>query len=72
MPYQPEPIGEIDTGMMTVPLTDEQIARIRSRQPMGRGGVPEEVAEMVVFLCSDGASFITGSTIVIDGGLTTT
>lgn len=64
--------GEIDTGMMNLPLTDEQLARIASRQPMGRGGQPEEVAEVVLFLCSDGASFMTGSTLVIDGGLTTT
>ena len=38
--------------------------------PIGRNGRPEEVASAVVYLCSDGASFMTGSTIVIDGGLT--
>jgi NAD(P)-dependent dehydrogenase (short-subunit alcohol dehydrogenase family) len=64
--------GEINTKMMNLTLTSEQLARIASRQPMGRGGQPEEVAEAVLFLCSDGASFITGATLVIDGGLTTT
>lgn len=64
--------GEINTGMMNLNLSQADLDRIASRQPMGRGGTPEEVAEMVVFLCSDGASFINGSTIVIDGGLTAT
>jgi NAD(P)-dependent dehydrogenase (short-subunit alcohol dehydrogenase family) len=35
---------------------------------MGRLGSPEEVAEAVVWLCSDAASFITGQTLTIDGG----
>ena len=64
--------GEINTKMMNLTLTQEQLARIASRQPMGRGGETNEVAEAVLFLCSDGASFITGTTLVIDGGLTTT
>jgi NAD(P)-dependent dehydrogenase (short-subunit alcohol dehydrogenase family) len=37
--------------------------------PMGRIGQPREVADVVVFLCSDGASFLTGGQYVIDGGL---
>ncbi len=64
--------GEISTSMMKLELSEADIAKINSRQPMGRGGTPQEVAEAVIFLCSDGASFITGSSIVIDGGLTTT
>ncbi|MBT3383673.1 MAG: SDR family oxidoreductase [Prolixibacteraceae bacterium] len=65
--------GEINTPMMDViDKTNIDPARILARQPMGRGGEPEEVAEMVIFLCSDGASFMNGSTIVIDGGLTAT
>ena len=64
--------GEIDTGMMELDLSEADLARIASRQPMGRGGSPEEVAEVVLFLCSEGASFMNGSTIVIDGGLTAT
>jgi len=64
--------GEIDTPMMKLDLSDAQLARILSRQPMGRGGTPEEVAEVVLFLCSDGASFMTAASIVIDGGLIAT
>ena len=39
-----------------------------AENPAGRLGTPEEVAEAVVWLCSDGASFITGQTLTIDGG----
>jgi NAD(P)-dependent dehydrogenase (short-subunit alcohol dehydrogenase family) len=42
--------------------------RIIASEPMGRVGTPEEVAEAVVWLCSDAASFITGHTMTIDGG----
>jgi 2-keto-3-deoxy-L-fuconate dehydrogenase len=41
-----------------------------ARQPMGRLGTPEEIAELAVYLASDAAQFITGQAIVIDGGLT--
>jgi 3-oxoacyl-[acyl-carrier protein] reductase len=37
--------------------------------PLGRFGEPEEVAELVNFLCSESASYITGQTIHINGGL---
>ncbi len=45
---------------------EEQIIK---KEPSGRIGQPEEVAEAVVWVCSDAASFVTGHTLVIDGGL---
>jgi NAD(P)-dependent dehydrogenase (short-subunit alcohol dehydrogenase family) len=47
-------------------LLDAQLARV----PMGRPGDPSEVASAVVFLASDAASYITGETLVVDGGRT--
>jgi NAD(P)-dependent dehydrogenase (short-subunit alcohol dehydrogenase family) len=42
-------------------------AQIAAR-PMGRVGTPEEVADTVVWLCSDAASFVTGHAMTVDGG----
>ncbi|MEN9894618.1 MAG: hypothetical protein RIR97_470 [Pseudomonadota bacterium] len=44
--------------------------RFGAAHPIGRIGEPEEVAELVAYLCSDKSGFITGSDFVIDGGLT--
>ena len=47
-------------------------AWLRRRTALGRWGNPAEIAGVVVFLASDAASFITGQTVAVDGGLTTT
>ena len=46
----------------------EMFAKLAATQPIGRMGRPEEVADLALFLCSDGASFITGSDYPLDGG----
>ncbi len=48
----------------------ESLDALRARQPMGRLGTPEEIAESVAYLASERAAFVTGSVLVIDGGLT--
>jgi NAD(P)-dependent dehydrogenase (short-subunit alcohol dehydrogenase family) len=48
----------------------ESLDALRARQPMGRLGTPEEIAEAVLYVASDHAAFVTGSALVIDGGLT--
>lgn len=47
---------------------EEAFSRLAKGQPIGRMGTPDEVADLVSFLCSDRAAFITGSDIPIDGG----
>jgi 2-keto-3-deoxy-L-fuconate dehydrogenase len=46
----------------------EMFDKLSQTQPIGRMGQPSEIAELALFLCSDAASFITGSNYVIDGG----
>lgn len=49
---------------------DQTIAELHARQPVGRMGRPDEVADLAAYLASDAAEFMTGSEVVIDGGLT--
>ncbi|MBP1684871.1 MAG: short-chain dehydrogenase/reductase [Deltaproteobacteria bacterium] len=62
--------GAIRTPALDRFITDNpQIeARLVGRYPIGRLGTPEEVAAAAVWLCSDAAAFITGHTLVMDGG----
>ncbi len=61
--------GFIDTSALKVfPNYEEMKKQVEARTPFGRIGRPEEVADAVVFLCGDGASWITGQTIIVDGG----
>jgi NAD(P)-dependent dehydrogenase (short-subunit alcohol dehydrogenase family) len=46
----------------------ETLQQIASLHPMGRLGKPKEVAQAVVFLCSEAASFVTGHPLLVDGG----
>ena len=49
---------------------DKVRAELHARQPIGRMGRPDEVAHMVVYVCSDQAEYVTGSILTIDGGWT--
>ena len=49
---------------------DERDETIRSQVPMGREGTPEEIASAIAFLCSDDSSYVTGHSLVVDGGIT--
>ena len=46
----------------------ELTKQIVDKHPVGRLGAPEEVASVVTWLCSDGASFVTGHALPVDGG----
>ncbi len=50
---------------------EEMFEKLSKTQPIGRMGQPQEIANLVLYLCSDEASFITGSCYPIDGGFTT-
>jgi 3-oxoacyl-[acyl-carrier protein] reductase len=60
--------GYIESGL-TIGLTEEQHGRLLAQIPMGRIGRPEEVAAAVAFLASDEASYLTGHTLNVDGGV---
>jgi len=49
----------------------EMFEKLSKTQPVGRMGTPDEVATVALFLCSDEASFITGSAYPVDGGTLT-
>lgn len=67
-------INAVCPGLIRTPLTaksfenPELLADYFRQIPLGRGGEPEEVAQAVLFLASDSASFITGATLFVDGG----
>ncbi len=61
--------GYIQTPMTAQGMSDpERRALMIASEPVGRVGNPEEVAEAVVWLCSDAASFVTGHAMTVDGG----
>jgi 2-keto-3-deoxy-L-fuconate dehydrogenase len=65
--------GTIDTPSLRERMTSQQSgpsgAALIARQPIGRLGRPEEIAQLAVYLASDAGSFATGATFVVDGGM---
>lgn len=64
--------GMIHTGLTDILLTgfDWTVPHMEAKTPAGRVGTPEDIADVVVFLCSDLARFVTGQNLVVDGGMT--
>ena len=77
MTYAPEAIrvNSVHPGLITTPMTDAQDPEISAglvaSTPLGRAGRAEEVANAILFLASNEASYVTGSQLVVDGGFTT-
>lgn len=64
------PAGMEGTGMynQTLAANPEMTVKLRDGVPMGRDSNPEEIAQAVIWLCSDAASYITGCALPVDGG----
>jgi NAD(P)-dependent dehydrogenase (short-subunit alcohol dehydrogenase family) len=62
----------VNPGYITTPMTKEvvetRLDAVMAKVPMNRMGAPDEIAEAVVWMCSDKASFMTGASQVVDGG----
>jgi NAD(P)-dependent dehydrogenase (short-subunit alcohol dehydrogenase family) len=70
-------VNAVSPGMILTAMTEQmfefmpgQVERFEKGTPVARIGEPEDIADVVVFLCSDLARFVNGQNIVVDGGLT--
>ena len=70
-------VNAVSPGAIHTRMTDPLLSAVAgakewwtSKTPLARIGTPEEIADVIVFLCSDQARFITGQNLVVDGGMT--
>ncbi len=61
-------VNGIAPGMMSQRLPDELVASVLAKQLIARRGRPEDLSGVLVFLCSDDSAFMTGQTLLVDGG----
>jgi NAD(P)-dependent dehydrogenase (short-subunit alcohol dehydrogenase family) len=61
-------VNAIAPGMMSGKLPREQVESMLASQRLGRRGTPRDLVGALLFLCSDSSSFVTGQTILVDGG----
>jgi hypothetical protein len=62
-------VNSVAPGVIATPRNEADAERLDAEVPLGRPGKPEEVAALVAWLCSEEASYVTGSSYVMDGGM---
>jgi NAD(P)-dependent dehydrogenase (short-subunit alcohol dehydrogenase family) len=63
-------VNSVAPGVIATPRNEEDAEQLDPEVPLGRPGKPEEVAALVAWLCSDEASYVTGASYILDGGMT--
>jgi NAD(P)-dependent dehydrogenase (short-subunit alcohol dehydrogenase family) len=63
-------VNSVAPGVIATPRNEEDAQELDPEVPLGRPGKPEEVAALVAWLCSDEATYATGQSYILDGGMT--
>ena len=62
-------VNSVAPGVIATPRNESDAKKLDPEVPLGRAGKPEEVANLVSWLCSDKAAYVTGASYIIDGGM---